>query len=303
MSTSLLFKTKTLAVAVSSVILVACGGSSSKSNNPPDTSTTTVKGYAVDGALFGSTVVFEDCENKTTTTAEDGSFTFPENCTSSNLTVTGGIDTALGINFTGTLKAPKVTAKAGANQIAVTPITTLIAAAGGADQAAALAKALGLEGIDLLSVNPLTNKDVYAKTVAAQQLIEEIQETILALGGNVSFEEANTAAIKALSAALTSTTATNPNKALSDPSIIAAALKGTLEEVKNKLPDDIKTNLDRVKDNLASLTAKAIASNVESVQTAIQNLPNLNASSLSSAAAGILEAKESVVTEIGRAHV
>lgn len=300
MSTSISFKAKSLAVAISSVILVACGGSSSKNNTPSPQPATTVEGRAVDGPLAGSTVVFADCNNQTATTDANGYFNFPAGCTQSAISVTGGTDTTLNIAFTGTLQAPAVSAAPGANKIVVTPITTLIAAAGGADQAAALAKALGLDGVDLLKVDPLSSQALYAKTVAAQQLIEEIQQTILSLGGNISAADANAAAIKALASALSSTNVTDPTKALQDPAVIASAIAGSLEQVKNDLPADIQANLSNVKENLGSLTAKAIAENIQSVESSITGLTNFgsgNLEAIKQATATILDAKDSAVTE------
>ena len=78
----------TALAAATSLLLSACGGSSSGggSNSPAPT----IKGLAVDGPLAGATVTFVDCNNAQVETDNEGNFTFPQGCTSSELTVTGG---------------------------------------------------------------------------------------------------------------------------------------------------------------------------------------------------------------------
>ena len=102
----------------------ACGGSSSGGSTTP---APTIKGLAVDGPLAGATVTFVDCNNAQVETDNEGNFTFPQDCTSSELTVTGGIDTATDLPFTGEIKAPQ-RAPNEQNLIVVSPITTLIQA-------------------------------------------------------------------------------------------------------------------------------------------------------------------------------
>lgn len=291
------FKLSILTVALATT-LTACGGGSSNDESPM----TSVSGRAIDGALNGATVTFDDCNKQTTKTDDKGFFSFPAGCTESSLSISGGIDTGTDLAFTGHLKAPKVTAQAGAqNQVIASPLTTLVAAAGGADKAAALLKALGLEGVDLMRTDPLTNKDLYQKTVAVQQLVEQIEKAIHSVGGGISAESLSTAAFSALTTALLANTG-NAANALQDANLISAALSGTLENVKADLPADVREHLADVKANLSALTATTIAANIAAVETAIAKTtfnPSADNSAAIKAATkeAIVAAKESQATE------
>lgn len=294
----------TALAAATSLLLSACGGSSSGggSNSPAPT----IKGLAVDGPLAGATVTFTECNNATTTTKSDGTFTFPQGCTSSPVTITGGIDTATDLPFTGEIKAPKRTSNE-QNTIVVSPITTLIQAsiaAGATPEQATqqIAIALNLTGKDLLSIDPMKDQAVYAKTVAVQQMVEQIQTVVASLGGSITQADLNTVAFSALQAALSAPTSDNN---LTSTATISAAISATVEAVKADLPDELKadsTVLDNVKTNLASLSAAVISSNVQSVETAILDVPaaTFNAGTESikdETKAAVTEAKESVAAE------
>ena len=244
----------TALAAATSLLLSACGGSSSGggSNSPAPT----IKGLAVDGPLAGATVTFVDCNNAQVETDNEGNFTFPQDCTSSELTVTGGIDTATDLPFTGEIKAPQ-RAQNEQNLIVVSPITTLIQASidAGATPAEAtqqIATALNLTGKDLLSIDPMKDQAVYAKTVAVQQMVEQIQTVVASLGGNTTQADLNTVAFSALQAALSAPTSDNN---LTSTATITAAISATVEAVKADLPAELKadsTVLDNVKTNLAA---------------------------------------------------
>ena len=294
----------TALAAATSLLLSGCGGSSSGggSNSPAPT----IKGLAVDGPLAGATVTFTECNNATTTTKSDGTFTFPQGCTSSPVTITGGIDTATDLPFTGEIKAPKRTSNE-QNTIVVSPITTLIQAsiaAGATPEQATqqIAIALNLTGKDLLSIDPMKDQAVYAKTVAVQQMVEQIQTVVASLGGSITQADLNTVAFSALQAALSAPTSDNN---LTSTATISAAISATVEAVKADLPDELKadsTVLDNVKTNLASLSAAVISSNVQSVETAILDVPaaTFNAGTESikdETKAAVTEAKESVAAE------
>lgn len=262
-------KYSVLALSVSAV-LTGCGGSDD--NNGHTSPTTTVKGRVIDGPLAGSTVVFNDCQSKTTVTDNEGRFNFPEGCTESLITISGGLDTATNLPFTGELKAPRKAATIGQNNsVIVSPITTLIEAAGGTSTAATqIANALGLNGIDLLNVDPMQNKAVYAKTVAVQQLVEEISESIASLGSTSSSTELNTQVYSALKSALTST---NQNSnLLTNVDVIKSTIETAVTNVKTSLPTNLQTNLSNVAQNLATLTANIIADNVKTVEGSIEKL-------------------------------
>ncbi len=288
----------TALAAATSLILSACGGSSSGGSTAP---AQTIKGLAIDGPLAGATVTFVDCNNAQVETDNEGNFTFPQDCTSSELTVTGGIDTATDLPFTGEIKAPQ-RAPNEQNLIVVSPITTLIQASidAGATPAQAtqqIAAALNLSGVDLLSVDPMKNQQVYAKTVAVQQMVEQIQAVVASLGGSTTQAELNRAAFTALQVALS-----DSDEDLTSTATITAAISATVEAVKADLSLDIQNNLENVQTNLAALSAEVISSNVQSVETAIQNVPaatfNAGTESIKNETqAAVTEAKESVAAE------
>lgn len=292
----------TALAAATSLLLSACGGSSSGggSNSPAPT----IKGLAVDGPLAGATVTFVDCNNAQVETDNEGNFTFPQDCTSSELTVTGGIDTATDLPFTGEIKAPQ-RAPNEQNLIVVSPITTLIQASidAGASPAEAtqqIAAALNLSGVDLLSVDPMKNQQVYAKTVAVQQMVEQIQAVVASLSGSTTQAELNAQAFAALQTALSAAPASE--NTLTSTATISAAISATVEAVKADLSLDIQNNLENVQTNLAALSAEVISSNVQSVETAIQNVPaatfNAGTESIKNETqAAVTEAKESVAAE------
>ncbi|WP_180079732.1 hypothetical protein [Acinetobacter sp. YH12058] len=292
----------TALAAATSLLLSACGGSSSGggSNSPAPT----IKGLAVDGPLAGATVTFVDCNNAQVETDNEGNFTFPQGCTSSKLTVTGGIDTATDLPFTGEIKAPQ-RAQNEQNLIVVSPITTLIQASidAGASPAQAtqqIAAALNLSDVDLLSADPMKNQEVYAKTVAVQQMVEQIQAVVASLDGSTTQAELNRAAFTALQEALS-----DSDEDLTSTATISAAISATVEAVKADLPAELKadsTVLDNVKTNLAALSAEVISSNVQSVETAILDVPaatfNAGTESIKNETqAAVTEAKESVAAE------
>lgn len=293
------FKLTTLAIATS--LLAACGGGGSSSSTP---AAPTISGLAVDGPLAGATVTFTECNNATTTTKSDGTFTFPQGCTSSPVTITGGIDTATDLPFTGEIKAPKRTSNE-QNTIVVSPITTLIQAsiaAGATPEEATqqIATALGLADKDLLSIDPMKDQEVYAKTVAVQQMVEQIQAVVTSLGGSTTQADLNTVAFSALQAALS--TAPASENTLTSTATITAAISATVEAVKEDLPAETAANLANVKTNLSALSAEVISSNVQSVETAIQNVPAATFSQGTESIktvtqTAVVEAKESIAAE------
>jgi len=297
------FKLTTLAIATS--LLAACGGGGGSSNAP---SQPTISGRAVDGPLAGSLVTFLDCGEKTTEPDTNGNFNFPQGCNESRLIVSGGIDTTTDLPFAGELKAPKVAPGQG-NTIIASPLTTLIQAsvdAGKTPEQATneISAALGINlasGQSLLTVDPTKNKDVYAKTVAVQQLVEQIQSVVSSLGGEATQAELNTAAFTALQTALTNTSGSTPN--LTNVETISSAISTTIEKVQAKLPADTQNNIANVKANVSALSAQVVAENVRTVQEAIVSAPDTaftqgNIQAIKNATqAGVVEAKESIAAE------
>lgn len=143
----------------------------------------------------------------------------------------------------------------------------------------------------------MKNQQVYAKTVAVQQMVEQIQAVVASLGGSTTQTELNRAAFTALQVALS-----DSDEDLTSTATITAAIFATVEAVKADLSLDIQNNLENVQTNLAALSAEVISSNVQSVETAIQNVPaatfNAGTESIKNETqAAVTEAKESVAAE------
>ena len=200
-----------------------------------------------------------------------------------------------------------ITAKSAnsSTQIIVSPITTLIQAsvAAGATPAQAaqqVAAALNLTGVDLLSADPMTNQAVYAKTVAVQELVEQIAHSVESLGGTVSTADT----FAALQAAIQTSTASGSTDTLLNTATITAAISNTLDKAEG-LSQATTDNLANVKTNLAALTASVIAANVESVQNAVIAAPasafSADTGSIESiknaTQAAVVAAKEAVATQ------
>ena len=300
-----MFKSRKLSLSLltlsvsSALLLTACGGGSggSSGGNPPAAATLT--GRVVDGPIANATVTFTDeataCKDKTTTTDENGKFTFPVGCTASALKVTGGQDTTTGLPFTGELQAPKISlTDIQGIDVVVTPITTLVATVG-ADKAAAIATALGLPGTNLLTADPLNSAALLAKTTAVQQLIEQISTAVTTLNtdGSLTSTIAQKAITDALISQLTSSTTTVD---LGNTNTINAIIQATVKDadVKAKLPASLQSNIDNVATNLAALTSASIAANVKTVETTLAALP---ATQISSAEALKTAAQEKILTE------
>ena len=97
---------------------------------------------------------------------------FPLGCSSSSIRISGGLDTATNLAFSSTLKAPK----SSSNDVIVSPITTLIQTQVEAGKTvteanAEIARALGLQGTNLLTADPMDSQELYTKTVVVQQLV------------------------------------------------------------------------------------------------------------------------------------
>ncbi|APR71483.1 carboxypeptidase-like regulatory domain-containing protein [Acinetobacter haemolyticus] len=302
-----MFKSRKLSLSLltlsvsSALLLTACGGGSggSSGGNPPVAATLT--GRVVDGPIANATVTFTDeataCKDKTATTDANGVFTFPQGCTASALKVTGGQDTTTGLPFTATLEAPKISlTDAQGVDVVVTPITTLISKVGEA-QAQKIATALGLGNVgDLLKTDPLTNKTLLAKTVAAQQLIEQITKAATSLDSSLSSEQVSQAVIIVLANELANTTVAT---SLSDSTLVSKIVTQTVNAVKDQLPEgELKNHINEAGQNLAALTANVIAKNVENTETAINALTDVSTTqAIKVAGNAIIEQKSAVTTQ------
>ena len=285
---------KPLSLVVALAFISGCGGGSGSADTPAVN--TSVSGRVVDGPLAGSTVVFVDCKDKpSVTTDKDGKFIFPADCLQSKITVTGGQDTTTGLAFTGQLSMPSVAPVAGQqNFVAVSPITTLIEKVGLAESQK-IAASLGLSNVgDLLRTDPLSSKELLAKTVAVQQLVEQISQSVTSLNNNLPITEVNAIVFNLLANELV---IAQPNTKLNDISLISKAVSQTVVQVKDKLPESLKNNIDNVSQNLAALTSSVIAKNVENTENVILLLPNASTTeSLKAAGRAIVEQKTAVTT-------
>jgi hypothetical protein len=173
------------ACAVATALLVsACGGGDASA--PPVVIGSS--GFAVDDYIKGANVVCDtnangmsDAGEATTTTDSSGFFEFSTACTAS-LVLTGGTNIDTNLPFVGKLKSP-------AGSTMVTPLTTLMAEGMTLDQINA---ALGLPaGTNVATEDParkvggdLLNADLFRTTLAVQQILQKIAETLAALAGS-----------------------------------------------------------------------------------------------------------------------
>lgn len=279
-----------LALAISTVLVSACGGGGSGGGSSTGS---TASGFAVDGPLAGATVTFLDCQNRTTLTDTSGNFAFPAGCTASKISITGGVDTTTGLAFAGTLQAPASTNTT--KSIAVTPITTLIAAVG-TDKADEILAALGLPAnTDLLSANPMLDKNLLAKTTAVQELVEGITESLAQLGGTTTPDSLNQAVVKAVADKLASGTPVS----LSNTTFLSGVINASVQGVSAQLPDELKANqavIDNVAANIAAVTAPLVSTNVGAVETAIQNLQNFSSTNPQANVTEALKVKDTIIS-------
>lgn len=259
-----------LTLVAAAVAACGGGGGDSGSNNGGNGGTQqpqTVSGKAIDFYLSGATVTFTDCGNQTATTNATGDFTFPAGCTSSALTVTGGVDIGTKLPFSGVLKAP---ATAAGSTPVVTPLTTLIAVLGPA-KAEALAAKLGLTGQNLLTTDPMENAALLKASVVVQQLLDQVSETLVALsqstGGTLTPEQAASAAAAALASKIDTASGTFDLKSVSNvTNVVASAVTGAASGGAIPLSG---ASLDAAANNVAALTAATIAKKVTDVDTAM----------------------------------
>ncbi len=181
-----------------------CNGTSGVSN------VAVASGHVSDGYVLGSRVTLDinddricDAAEPNTTTDGNGGFYFDPNLGQHMLCASGGVDVALLRPFVGQLTAP-----AGSTQI--TPLTTLVMtkvnsgmpqpvfgtaspalAATVTSSSGAIANALGLSGIDLLTADPIAAASASPKliqtTVAVETLLEQTAASVAVAGGTTGF--------------------------------------------------------------------------------------------------------------------
>ena len=167
----------------------------------------------------------------------------------SGLTISA-VDTSSGVSLDGvTLKAP-----AGAS--VVTPTTTLVAETG--QSATAIAEALGLSGVNLLTYNPYADgvSATDETALAVEKIQTQIVTTVKAMAAAASAQ--GVAATTASETAFASVAAVISNKSASDPIDFTDA-------------DDIDDMVDQaVTDLTASVTSSGVIGNFSTAMTALK---------------------------------
>ncbi|MDO8248188.1 MAG: hypothetical protein Q7T78_00515, partial [Rhodoferax sp.] len=160
------------------------GGGSGPAGGPAPVTVATSSGKAVDGYLSGSPVLCDTNNNAVADTGEavvmtngQGDFTFSPAC-AGTIVVSGGTNIDTGFEFKGRLKAP-------AGSTVVTPLTSLMVSGG--LTAAQVAAALGLPaGTDVSKIDPMSNADLQKKTLAMQQIIQQVADALGGMAQNTS---------------------------------------------------------------------------------------------------------------------
>jgi hypothetical protein len=227
--------------------LTACGDSS--------VLITSSTGKAVDGYLSGSQVVcdtnnngIKDTGEASTTTNATGDFTFSPSC-ASTLVVTGGTNMDTQLPFEGQLKAP-------AGSAVATPLTSLMA--NGGLSAAQVATALGLaSGTDVTKTDPMSSTALLKKTLAVQQIIQQIANTMGNLAGTN-----NADAIQAIySSVAQSVSATLGTSALIDNNgnIVSSVVTSIVKKSVEAVAASTDTSLATAKAGLATYNPTSIS--------------------------------------------
>jgi hypothetical protein len=169
------------------IALSGCGGSSSSSSG-----SVTLSGTAVDGYLVGSEVCVDDnadgvvdAGETCTASATDATGDFSVTATATApVIIRGGSDATTGLVFEGELTAP-------AGSTMITPLTTVMQALmlsesdpkSEADALAAVQAMFNLGATDITAVDPMSDVNLYARSVIAHTVMERISESVAAYTG------------------------------------------------------------------------------------------------------------------------
>jgi hypothetical protein len=257
-----MFKKKMALLPVAVVsILTACGGSDGTSTAVTPTTpaaTETAAGKAVDGYLSGASVVCDtnnngvaDAGETAVTTDAQGNFTFAPAC-SSTIVVSGGSSADTGLPFKGTLKARP-------GSTVATPLTSLMVNAG--MSAAQIASAMGLPaGTNISMTDPLTNADLHKKTLAMQQVIQQVTDTLGALA-----QDSSPATIRAIysqvAKAVVTTLIADPAAKLVDGAngVNAALVSGVVQQSAANIAAASDASLTAAKAGLGGFSGNSVA--------------------------------------------
>jgi len=179
--------TLTVRAPVAAVVLAlglsACGGHSAGNSSSPVSSSS---GVVVDDLVADATVICDSNGNgllddgeATTTTDDNGAFTFSPACTSAIATVAGsGYDKTL-------MKAPKGGLRAKAGSTVLSYFTTMQAESGLTDAQfqAALAK-MGLSGVDAGTFDPSKDATRLGTAAALAKILNDLAEIVETAGGD-----------------------------------------------------------------------------------------------------------------------
>ena len=177
-------------VAAMAIALSGCGGSSSSSSS--SSGSVTLSGTAVDGYLVGSEVCVDDnadgvvdAGETCTASATDATGDFSVTATATApVIIRGGSDATTGLVFEGELTAP-------AGSTMITPLTTVMQALmlsesdpkSEADALAAVQAMFNLGATDITAVDPMSDVNLYARSVIAHTVMERISESVAAYTG------------------------------------------------------------------------------------------------------------------------
>ncbi|MDO8248190.1 MAG: hypothetical protein Q7T78_00525 [Rhodoferax sp.] len=210
----------------------------------------------------------QDTGEASTTTNAQGDFTFAPVC-ASTIVVSGGTSIDTGLEFKGRLKAPAGSAMA-------TPLTSLMVSTG--LTAAQLATALGLPaGTDVSKIDPMSNAELQKKTLAMQQIIQQVADSLGGMAQNTS-----PAAIQALysevAKAVATTLAANPSTVMINASgdvsasLVSSIVQKSVDNVKsttNTALTTVNANMDAFSSSgIAALISGAIAAEAQSLVSA-----------------------------------
>jgi hypothetical protein len=269
---------KTLISVAAGIAMAGCGGGSGGGTVAPEVLAPlgpTVSGKAVDGYLSQSSVFCDkngnglaDAGEISVSTGPQGDFTFSPGC-SYTLVAVGGTNADTNIAFKGLLKAPS-------GSLYLTPLTSLMV--DGGLSAAQIAAAMGFSvDIDVSKIDPMTNIELQKKTLAVQQIIQQIADTLAGLSLNSS-PAALTAIYSAATKSVVTTLRANPGSALIEAggnvstSLVSSIIVDSLKEVQASTDTALlvaKISLSAYSAvSIAELTSSAIASEAQTLAQA-----------------------------------
>lgn len=245
---------KTLLSMAVALAVTACGGGGGGS---APVTVVTSSGLAVDGYLSGSSVLCDTNNNGVADTGESkvitdaGAFAFSPAC-ASTIVVNGGTNIDTSLQFKGLLKAP-------AGSAVATPLTSLMVSGGlTAEQ---VATALGLPaGTDVSKIDPMSNSALQKKTLAMQQIIQQVADTLGGLAGSNN-SDAIQAIYSQVAKAVASTLAASPTTPLVDVngnvslSLVSSIVKKSVENV----AASTDTALATAKTGISTFSATSVA--------------------------------------------